>query len=55
MSLKVILVGDSEAGKTTLLMKFLGNSSLSGIPSTTSPLFFHREIPVNDTFVSAEI
>jgi small GTP-binding protein len=55
MTLKIILVGDSGIGKTSLVLKFTGQSSLDSIPSTTAPLFFTKDIETECDRVSAEI
>jgi small GTP-binding protein len=55
MTLKVILIGDSGVGKSSLVMRYIGEKSLSLIPSTTSPVFFSREINIGADRVMAEI
>jgi Ras-related protein Rab-5C len=55
MKAKVILVGDSAVGKTSLILKYLSQSFSDDTTSTTSPVFFQVSLEVDDAEVNLEI
>jgi small GTP-binding protein len=55
MRVKIILVGDSGVGKTSLVTGYLGCTFAAQTTSTTAPVFFSIDIPIEGATISAEI
>jgi small GTP-binding protein len=55
MKAKVILVGDSAVGKTSLVLKYIAQCFSDDTTSTTSPVFFQVTRSVDDAEVNLEI